>query len=173
MKPLILCLLSGACLFADTVTTNTQSRFFRAVNMESPLIPPVLKSISGAVTSDIYFATNVPLVHVLFEVDRNASNVIAIKMPGYALETVTNWTDFVPSGFSTSTTLQDHNMGVEFGLIVTNRVMTFIEPDGYTTNIVIRSWTNQDATLNRTYRKTRTYDTNGVHVRNWTRVRVP
>lgn len=72
--------------------------------------------------------------------------------------TVTNWTDLPPAGVTPlTTTLADTTQGLEYGIIVTNKVVQVLE-DGIVRPMIVSSTTNTTDVLTRLYQFKRVHD---------------
>jgi hypothetical protein len=87
----------------------------------------------------------------------NFAFVVAVdKIATYV--TVTNWTDFPPTGTEPlTTTLADTTQGLEYGIIVTNKVVQVLE-DGIVRPMIVSSTTNTTDVLTRLYQFKRVHD---------------
>lgn len=170
LVPLLVALLvtlSLTCRADTALVTNTISfpvtnehMFYRLVKVppvpltnevsgKQSLQPSALMPVTSLlfVTSSMV-ATNVPLV---VAVDQIATMVLT-----------TNWTDLPPSNtLPVTTTLADSGQGLEYGTLVTNKVIQVLE-DGDLHPLVVRSYTNTTEVLTRSYQFKRVHDPGSV-----------
>lgn len=107
---------------------------------------PSIKSMSFVTSSMV--TSSVPMV---VPVDQIATLILT-----------TNWSDFPPAGTApVATTLQDTSRGLEYGTLVTNKVIQVLE-DGVLHPTVVHSYTNTTEVLTRAYQFQRIHDPGSV-----------
>jgi hypothetical protein len=114
--------------------------------MEVPPVPGATNEASAPSTSSM--KTSVKIGNFTNDV----SFAFAVDIDKIAtLVTVTNWSDFPPANTApVTTTLADHTQGLEYGTIVTNKIIQVIE-EGAVHPVIVHSYTNGIDVITRLY----------------------